>query len=192
MRDQNKSRAKGNKKMKNSVLRLIILAGIFGFSSARASVEKILKDTHTWTDENGKSLELSQFKDHPLVMTMIYTNCRKTCPNLTLAKLKELQAELNQRNQKAEFIIVTLDPDQDTPEVMANFKKHMKLDFGNWHFLRASQDQTRHFAREIKMENYWTMDDHIVHDFRIVYFDPAQAGERFLDSSNKNVKKLFE
>ena len=62
---------------------------------AMASVSSILKEPSTWTDEKQEPHRLrATWGKTPLVVTMIYGDCRKASPNLTFVKLREIQKVL--------------------------------------------------------------------------------------------------
>ena len=62
----------------------------------------------------------------------------------------------------------------------------------NWHFIRGSLKQTHALAQGLGLEGFYRMDEHIVHNFRIVYFDPQSGKERALDFEHKDVQSLFD
>jgi len=169
-----------------------LILSILRPSYAHASAQDALDATTLWTDEMGASHPL-QYWDlkSPVVLTMIYSQCRKTCPNLTFKKLREIQSALESRNVLAQFFIATLDPKNDTPEVLNALKKRQAPDQQNWHFIRGTEIQTRVFADKIGLGKYWEMDDHIQHNFRIVYYDPKTQTEHALTYDQKNVNSLF-
>ncbi len=151
-----------------------------------------LGDEITWTDETGHPHKLADFKSSLVVLTMIYTECKKTCPMVTTAKLKELQAALDTQNKSAQFVVVTLDPENDTPEVLAQFKKKIGMDRDNWHFLRGTTKETHQFARKLDLDDYWKMDEHILHKFKIIYLDFQTSHRRTLDWDHRDIAKLLE
>ena len=152
---------------------------------------QLLSDAITWSDEYGSSLKLSSFREKPVVLSMIYTDCRKICAVLTIDKLKEFQKLLDQRQLKAEFVIATFDPENDTSEKLLSYKKRMSLLRSNWHLIRNTEPVTRSFAAKLGLENYWRMDDHIIHNFRIVYLDVGQKHKRFLDADHTDIERLL-
>ncbi len=162
------------------------------FAEEASLKEKLMQSSVTWTDEQNQAHHLSDWKSQPLVVSAFYTECKKTCPMVTLAKLKEIQTTLDAKGIKAEFLLVTLNPETDTPETLLKFKKNQNIDHSNWHFLRATDAETRAFAKTLGFGDYWTMDDHIVHNFKISYFDMPKGQEHALTYQNRAVKTLFE
>ena len=75
----------------------------------------------TLTTQDNARLSLRDLRGRVVVVTFIYASCTDTCPLLT-AKLASLQAKLGTDfGQKVFFASVTVDPERDTPEVLAKY-----------------------------------------------------------------------
>ena len=152
----------------------------------------IMSNEESWSDETGAQFKFSDYSKSSVVFTMFYTECRKTCPELTLRKLKEIQERLDQKKQVAEFIIGTLDPENDTSEVLLKFKKRLGIKAEKWHLIRGTEDQTRRLAKKVGLGDYWKMDDHIQHGFRIHFLDLVSGTTKTLTYKDRDVARLFE
>ena len=102
-------------------------------------------------------------------MTMAYTACRKVCGTTTLV-LADLQQRLDALQIEADIVVVSYDPDNDSPAQWREYRARRKLDRANWHFLSGDLRSTRAVARGLDLD-FWNYEDHVVHDFRIVLFD---------------------
>jgi protein SCO1/2 len=145
---------------------LAVLAG--GACASGSSLAPELRE-RSFTDSDGRELRLSALQGPLIVMSMAYGNCRKVCKATTVT-LAEIQKRLDRMNARADFVIVSYDPVHDTPAAWSDWRARRHLDRGNWHFLSGDPESTRRIARDLDL-NFWTYDDHIVHDFRIVMFD---------------------
>lgn len=67
----------------------------------------------TLTDQSGRSVSLSDFRQRPVVLTFLYTSCPDTCPLIT-TRLNEARAKLGNGNSSAAIISVSVDPKRDT------------------------------------------------------------------------------
>ncbi|CAH1197979.1 putative Cytochrome oxidase biogenesis protein Sco1/SenC/PrrC, copper metallochaperone [Candidatus Nitrotoga sp. BS] len=72
------------------------------------------------TDPNGKIRRLSDFKDKVVVMFFGYTHCPEICPT-TLADLAQVMRLLDKDAEKVQVLFVTLDPERDTPKLLAEY-----------------------------------------------------------------------
>ena len=72
------------------------------------------------TDHNGKPRTLADFKGKVVVVFFGYTHCPDVCPT-TLSELAEIKKTLGSEAERLQVIFITLDPERDTPELMAGF-----------------------------------------------------------------------
>ncbi|PTW62174.1 protein SCO1/2 [Breoghania corrubedonensis] len=75
-----------------------------------------------FTLENGKGETVTEadLKDKPTVMFFGYTFCPDVCPT-TLAELQGWIEQLGPDADKLHYVFVTVDPERDTPDVMASY-----------------------------------------------------------------------
>jgi protein SCO1/2 len=74
----------------------------------------------TLTDHNGKARTLADFKGKVVVVFFGYTQCPDVCPT-TLSELAGIKKALGSEAERLQVIFITLDPQRDTPELMAGF-----------------------------------------------------------------------
>jgi len=127
----------------------------------------------SWQDESGARVSLAEFEGAPVVVTSFYRSCTVRCP-MTVAKLRAIEAQLIARGTTASFVLVTMDPHNDTPDKLAAFKKAQGLP-GTWHFLSGSDADTRALLQKLDVHAAYDL-GHIDHDVRIVLF--AKGGAR--------------
>jgi protein SCO1/2 len=120
----------------------------------------------TFTNDQGRVLHLSEWRGKPMILTMEYSSCRFMC-STTFAQLKELQATADQKKNPIDFVIVSLDPDNDTPEAWRQYRMTKEVERSNWHLLTGSRATTKEIAALLGIK-YWSMDEHILHDFKVV------------------------
>jgi len=121
---------------------------------------------YPFTDDQARTVHLSEWRGKPMIITMEYSNCRFMCTT-TFSKLKAIQEAADQKKLQIDFMIVSLDPKNDTPEAWKQYRISREVDRDNWHLLTGTEATTREFAALIGIK-YWTMDEHILHDFKIV------------------------
>lgn len=71
-------------------------------------------------DPSGKARSVADFKDKVLVVFFGFTQCPDVCPT-TLNKLKEIKTRLGKEGDRLAVVFVTVDPERDTPELMAQY-----------------------------------------------------------------------
>lgn len=99
-----------------------------------------------WTNQNAEDIELKDYQGNVLVMVMIYTSCKAACPRL-VADMRNIEERVGADfNDKVKYILVSIDPEVDTPEKLKEFSIENQMTDKQWVFLRSNEDQTREFA----------------------------------------------
>lgn len=82
----------------------------------------------TLTNVNGETVSLSDYKDEIVLLYFGYTFCPDICPT-TLSELSKVQRELDDAGEKIQVLMVTVDPERDTPEKLNQYVSHFHPDF---------------------------------------------------------------
>jgi protein SCO1/2 len=72
------------------------------------------------TDHTGKKRTLADFRGKVVVVFFGYTRCPDVCPT-TLADLKVAREQLGEDGKRVQVLFVTLDPERDTPQLLASY-----------------------------------------------------------------------
>ncbi len=72
------------------------------------------------TDHNGKARSLADFKGKLVVLFFGFTHCPDVCPT-TLAELALVMKQLGVDAKKVQVLFVTVDPERDTPRLLAQY-----------------------------------------------------------------------
>lgn len=106
----------------------------------------------SWQNQDGKSLQLSELRGKTLVVVMIYTSCRAACPRL-VAHMKQIEQKISPKYlDKASLVLVTIDPDTDTPARLKAFAAENGMEAPHWVLLRSNKDATQEFANVLSMK----------------------------------------
>lgn len=133
-----------------------------------------------FTDDRGRRVTLQEWSGRPAIVTMEYANCRFVC-SITLQRLKDVQAAADRADRHYDFIVLSLDPRNDTPEAWTRYRKTRELDRDNWRFLTAAAADTPGLARKLGVR-YWLYDGHIMHDFRLLRLSASGEVVKVMDS----------
>lgn len=99
-----------------------------------------------WTNQDGKNIEMKDLKGKVLVMVMIYTSCKAACPRL-VADMRNIESRLpGDIKGNVQLVLVSIDPEVDTPKRLKSFSTENKMEGNQWLFLRSTEDNTREFA----------------------------------------------
>jgi protein SCO1/2 len=98
-------------------------------------------------DPNGKQRRLSDFKGKIAIVFFGYTQCPDVCPT-TLSTLKQVMALLGEEAHRVQVIFITLDPERDTAELLAQYMPSFDPSFLG---LRGSLAETAATAAAFKV-----------------------------------------
>lgn len=104
------------------VLALAALAGCaqpYTFKGTEFVGEKAAPN-FTLTGAGGQPVSLSDFRDKVVVLYFGYTFCPDVCPT-TLTDMKQVMQLLGKKADDVQFIMVSVDPERDTPEKLAEY-----------------------------------------------------------------------
>lgn len=164
-------------------LALVLTAGA---AAAPASVYPLGLE---FVDDHGSTRALSEWRGRPVVIAMAYGACRSIC-STTLRTLEAAQAQADRQGTAVEFVIVSIDPVEDTPQAWADYRKARHLERTNWTFLSGSKTATRLLARFLGVK-FWSYDDHVMHDFKILRLDAQGAIGAALDWNHRQLDSLL-
>ncbi len=99
-----------------------------------------------WMTQHNQEIELKELKGDVVVMVMIYTSCQAACPRL-VADMRGIEAQIpDTQKDKVKLVLVSIDPETDTPERLKEFSIENAMESDQWVFLTGSESDTREFA----------------------------------------------
>ena len=99
------------------------------------------------TTQDNQRLSLEDLRGKVVAVSFIYTTCPDVCPLLTY-KLVGVQNALGSHfGSNVHFVSITMDPEVDTPEVLASYAEILKCDTSGWSFLTGTVAEVRQAAR---------------------------------------------
>lgn len=112
-----------------------------------ASMLPVIKPAPEFVGENseGKTFSSSSLKGKIWLASFMFTNCGGVCPVMN-GRQEKLQAEYAKKG--VHFVSITVDPANDSREVLAEYAKQYHADLNAWNFVRMEQDKMRKLAVE--------------------------------------------
>jgi protein SCO1 len=99
------------------------------------------------TDHTGKPRTLADFKGKVVVVFFGFTQCPDVCPT-TLVEMKAVKEKLGKDGERLQVLFVTLDPERDTPELLAKYVPAFDPSFIG---LYGDAEATARTAKEFKV-----------------------------------------
>lgn len=129
---------------------LYILIALILFSCGK-KIEPLKPDSifnvdSEWEKQDGNKISLVDFKGKVIVTAMIFTSCKTACPRLT-AEMRNISKKVGKVNpDEIQYVLISIDPETDTPEVMKAYLKTNQFDEKEWTFIRSNEEDTRELA----------------------------------------------
>lgn len=130
----------------------------------------------TLVNQDGKKINLDQYRGRALVLTFIYTRCPLPdyCPLMT-ANFTQIDRELEKDadlGAKTHLLSVSIDPAFDTPGVLRAYAEgHGLKDFKRWAYASGSGEEIRKMAEYFGLQ-YKEEGGQIIHSLRTAIIDP--------------------
>ena len=105
--------------------------------------------TSKWNTQNNETIALKDLKGDVLVMVMIYTTCQAACPRL-VADMRNIAKKVNDSSVK--YVLISIDPETDTPEKLKAFAIENEMDTDQWVFLQGTVDDVREFSNVLSVK----------------------------------------
>jgi cytochrome oxidase Cu insertion factor (SCO1/SenC/PrrC family) len=98
------------------------------------------------TERSGRRVTRADLLGKVWIANFIYTQCAETCP-LQSARLARLQAEFA-GEEALRLVSITVDPERDTPAVLARYAERYRADPVRWLFLTGDKRAIYRLAQE--------------------------------------------
>ena len=101
------------------------------------------------TDSNNDEFGSDELLGKVWVANFIFTTCEATCPEQTFW-MHQLQEKLSSDPSRGgiRLVSITVDPDHDTPAVLAEYARQNRADPAQWKFLTGTRDAIWNLAKE--------------------------------------------
>ena len=120
------------------------------------------------TDHTGKARTLVDFRGKAVVVTFGFTHCPDVCPT-TLADLAGAVKTLGAKADQVQVLFVTVDPERDTPAVLAKYVTAFDPRFLG---MAGDLPATRKVAQEFKVYFEKRKDGNVDHSAQSYVIDP--------------------
>jgi protein SCO1/2 len=89
------------------------------------------------TDQNGQPFGSAELKGKIWISSFIFTSCPGPCPIIS-SRMAEMQKPLEKTD--VHFVSFSVDPENDTPEVLRDYAARLRADTTRWSFLTGRTD----------------------------------------------------
>lgn len=140
------------------------------------------------TDQANRPVHLSDFRGRVVAIDFIYTRCPlpDVCPRLS-ANFANVARHM--RGQDVQLLSITIDPQFDTPAVLADYGHRYSADGESWRFLTGTMDQIRETAGLFGLI-YWPEEGSITHTVATAIIDREGRLAALIEGSSYRAEQL--
>jgi protein SCO1/2 len=120
------------------------------------------------TDQDGKTMQLADFRGSPTVIAMFYASCTSVCP-LIVSDIQRLEKAAGRDDLR--ILLVSLDGSRDTPKALKDLAARHRIDETKWRLASTSDESAQEIAAVLGVR-YKRMDDgNISHSALVTLLD---------------------
>jgi protein SCO1/2 len=131
--------------MRSKILGLFSICALLALGCSKKSAQDVpvihQLPEFALVDQDSQQFNREDLAGDLWVADFIFTHCASSCPRLT-GHLQGLQTRLSDV-PSVHFLSVTVDPSNDTPEVLKAYMTKNDLDESNWRFVTGGEDAIR-------------------------------------------------
>lgn len=129
---------------------LIIIAGLLFISCSNPALDDFRDSKFELINQNGETVIFpDDFQGAPLVIGFIYTHCPDICSFIT-SNISSVYDELDDPGN-TQFVLVTFDPERDTPQVLKEYANAFQMDREPFQFLTGEPDVVNAFMQRVSV-----------------------------------------
>ena len=164
--------------------------------------QDITRTQNTFLNQESVQVKFPEIiKDKITLMAMVYTHCPDICP-MTTYNMYLVQQRLPKNLQnKVEFVIISFDPNRDTPEVLKRFAEIRDISFDHWALLSGNAQNTKEVMLKFDIKAIPTdstydkngeLSYNVIHTDRISLIDQDGKLRSNYKGSTANISEIIE
>jgi len=162
--------------VRNMLAILCLSLGLTALAQAGDTAElpgdSIYRVQATLTDSQGQSLKFAEAAGHVRLATMFYARCKFVCPML-IEQVRSVEAQLTPDERvRLRVLLVSIDPERDTPEALAELAKQRKVDLARWTLTQPAVADLRKISAVLGVQYRQLDDGEFNHSSLISLIDP--------------------
>jgi protein SCO1/2 len=164
--------------------------------------QDLTRTQNTFLNQDSVKVQFPKIiKDKITVLAMVYTHCPDICPmtthNMQLVEQK-LSADLK---ENVKFVVISFDPNRDTPSVLKKFAEIRDISFDNWTLLSGDEQNTKEvmlkfgvkaIPSDSSYDDYGELSYNVIHTDRISLIDQEGNLRSNYKGSTANLDMILE
>jgi protein SCO1/2 len=126
-----------------------------------------------WTSDEGRPVRLAELAGRIQLLAMMFTSCPSVCPTF-VREIVSLDRVLSPKlRERTHVVLVSIDPDRDTPDVLRRYRERMRLDRERFTLLRGAASDVRELAQVVGVAYAKTEGAEIAHTQLVTVLDAS-------------------
>jgi protein SCO1/2 len=147
------------------------------------------------TDHRGQAFGAAELRGKVYIADFVFTSCPTVCPRLT-ERMREIQKRTDDLGERLQLVTFSVDPENDTPEVLAAYAKKNEASPSRWTFLTGPLGEVETVVlRGFKIAMGKTQTQagilEIFHGERLVLVDREGKIRRFYEASDQGIEEII-
>ncbi|MCA9690782.1 MAG: SCO family protein [Myxococcales bacterium] len=138
-------------------------------------------------DQSGREVTRDSLRGQVWIGSFFFTSCPSICPKITKSML-DLQSRLQSEGVDVKLVSFTVDPDNDTPEVLARYAKTIGADLERWRFVTGPRAQ----MEQLVVGGFKTAMDPSKRDGDVEMYDIAHSTKLVLVDRDGGVRGYYD
>lgn len=164
--------------------------------------QDLTRTQNTFLNQDSVQVQFPKIiKDKITLFAMVYTHCPDICP-MTTHNMYLIQNNLpDDLKDKVEFVVVSFDPERDSPSVLKKFAEIRDLSFDHWTFLSGDKQNTKEVMLKFDIKAIPTdssydkngeLSYNMIHTDRISLIDQKGRLRSIYKGSTANLEMILE
>ena len=164
--------------------------------------QDLTRTQNTFLNQDSVEVQFPKIiKDKITLLAMVYTHCPDICP-MTTHNMHLVEQKLpDDLKDKVKFIVISFDPNRDTPAVLKKFAEIRDLSFNSWTLLSGDEQNTKEVMlkfgiKAIPADSSYDTDGelsyNVIHTDRISLIDQQGRLRSNYKGSTANIEMIIE
>ncbi|MBD3653076.1 SCO family protein [Kangiella sp.] len=147
-----------------AALMVVISAQVVADNDAKNLPEDSIYHLNSeWVTQDEQTINIQSLAGKRQMVSLIYTHCMHTCPTI-VATMQNIEKKLPKDVlENTEFVLVSLTPGSDTPQVLKDFSEKRKLNPERWTLLTGDKQDVRSLAMALGVRYKKSEDNEVAH-----------------------------
>ncbi|MFI5172126.1 MAG: SCO family protein [Chitinophagales bacterium] len=99
-----------------------------------------------WLTQDSSTIKLESYRGDIVVVALMYASCKAACPKI-ISDMINIEKNIKPEElQKVKFILISIDPQNDTPLVLKKTATEYQMDLTRWTLITGTESNVRDIA----------------------------------------------